>query len=364
MKKRFLAIGLSCVMLLGLLAGCGNKTNDDAEKAETPAETEETEPETPAETEKAETEAPEQGNDKKLIGINIALADNEFFQMVEYGLKKDFSDRGWEVLVTYGMAEKITENGATFLAQNVDAIVDFGCDLNFGNTLVQMAAEKDVPVVCIDVAYEGGYFFGANNDQAGTILGEAMADWINKHWDGQVDAIYEETNTLNSPVVALRTQNAVKALQNELGIEDDIVFQAELSQESSDGVKQKTVDYLSGNPDKEHVAYISMSMANLPPVIGGVETTGKSDVICFGTHSEERFIFDHFDTTPEEDDNVVGCVAYRPMQYGEYVGKMLEKLFKGETLEKETLMDHVVITRENYKEFQSEYMAVLDELKR
>jgi len=354
MKKRILAIGLSCLMTLGLLAGCGN-----TETNETPGNTKEEQPAVPEEAEE-ETSAKDSGT--KLIGMNIANPDNEFFQMVEFGLKRDFAARDWEVIVAYGVSEKIVENGTTFLAQNVDAIVDFGVDANYGNTLVQMAAEQDVPVICIDVAYEGGYFFGANNAQAGTLLGEGMTKWIKERWDGQVDVIYQESNALNSSVVALRTENATKALQSEFNIGDSDVWVAELSQDNQDGVKQKLLDFLSGNPDKEHVAYLSMSMANLPPEVGGVETLGKTDVIAFGTHSEERWLYDHYETTPEEDDNVIGCVAYQPQLYGKYVGEMLDTLFSGGTLEKETLMDHIFITRENYKEAMADYMSVLDEL--
>lgn len=356
MKRRLLAMVLGLMMVLALLSGCGG-TTETAETAET-AETVETASQSAEVSVEAVTTS-----EQKLIGINIALADNEFFQMVEYGIKKDFDARGWDYLVTYGMGEKITENGATLLGQNVDAIVEFGCDQNFGNTLVQTAAEKDVPVICIDVAYEGGYFLGANNAEAGTLLGESMVDWVNTNWDGQVDCIYQETNSLNSPVVALRTDNAVKVIKELLGVGDDIVWKVELSQDNADSIKQKLVDYLSGNPDKQHIMYISMSAANMPPLLGAVETIGKSDVICFGTHSEESFIFQHFDETPAETDNFVGCVAYRPTKYGEYVGAMLETLFSGGTLEQETLMDHVVVTRENYKEFQEEYLAVLADMK-
>lgn len=356
MKKRILAIGLGVLMALALLTGC----NGAAETAKTSETVNTTESAGQSTNVSAGTETT---NEQKLIGINIALADNEFFQMVEYGIKKDFDSRGWKYLVTYGVGEKISENGATFLGQNVDAIVEFGCDQNYGNPLVQAATEKDVPVICVDVAYEGAYFFGANNDQAGTLLGEAMVDWVNARWDGQVDVIYEETNSATSPVVALRVDNAVKVIQEELGVGDDLLWKVETSQDSTDSIKQKLVDYLSGNPDKKHIMYISMSAANMPPLLGAVDTIGKSDVICFGTHSEESFIFQHFDETSAETDNFVGCVAYRPTKYGEYIGKMLETLFSGGTLEQETLMDHVVVTRENYKEFQEEYLAVLADMK-
>jgi len=355
MKKRILTMGLSCVMLAAILSGCGGKTDSTTE---TPKETE-----TAEETKESDETKPEETQEAKKvkIGINLALADNEFFRMVEYGLKKDFDDRGWEYMITYGQTEKITENSNMFLAQGVDAIVEFGCDQNYGNPVVQAADEKGVPVVAIDVAYDGAYFFGANNVQAGTILGEAMAEWIKENWDGQLDAIFMETNAVNGEAVANRVEKAAVALEEKLGYGEDIVFRMEAA--NGDALKQGFLDFLSAHPDYEHIAYVSGSLANVPPLVGAVETVGKTDIVCIGSHSEETWVFDHFNTTSEEADCFVGCVAYAPSDYGKYVGKMLQTLFDGETLPEETLMEHYVITRDNYKEIEAQFNEITSKIK-
>jgi ABC-type sugar transport system substrate-binding protein len=69
------------------------------------------------------------------------------------------------------------------LLQGADLIVDFNVNAEIGGSLVDYCGERGVPVIGIDVKYVGvdgeeGWFFGANNQQAGEVAGEGLAKAI------------------------------------------------------------------------------------------------------------------------------------------------------------------------------------------
>ena len=145
--KKQMAVMVAVMMFAMSFAGCA------APKTEAPAEE-------PGNSEAAEVpaEKPEESTgDGYTIGMNFGYPDSEFFQMVELGLKKAFDAKGWDYIVTYGNNEKITENTTTLLAQEVDAIVDFGCNAEIGSAMVKMAEEKSVPVICIEMRWQSGF---------------------------------------------------------------------------------------------------------------------------------------------------------------------------------------------------------------
>jgi ribose transport system substrate-binding protein len=330
-RKLFLCFLLVCAVLL-LAAGCSKKAAAPAANSgSAPAK-------------------------KKLIGLNIGFPDNEFFRMVEASCKMAFDERGWDTLITYGSFEKITENAATLIAQDIDALVDFGCEATYGAQAVAMAKAIGAPTVSIDVKYEGSYFFGANNSQAAEVLGQCFVDWINKNWGGKVDGIYEANGIMSGPEVLSRTSIAVDKIIKDLNLNKSIHYFYDGSVAQQEGVRQTLVDYLSGYPEYHHVAVVLSTLNWTPITIGGIETVGRSKDVVVGSHSEESWLFDHFNNTPLDQENVAGCVAYFPNRYGEYIGKMLDTLFAGGSLPDYTTMEHAAITRENYKKYEAEWL--------
>ena len=350
-KKR-IAVLVTMMMFAMSLAGCKAPAAEaPANETETPAAVEET-AETPEESEK----------DGFTIGMNFGYPDSEFFQMVELGLKKAFDAKGWDYIVTYGNNEKITENATTLLAQEVDAIVDFGCNAEIGSAMVKMAESKGVPVICIDVMYEGAYFFGADNVQAGEKLGDEMVKWINENWDGQLDSIFVTYGSSDSEAVMNRTEKPVEKLKEAFGLTDDDVFWYDCAITQQEGIRQAVGDYLSAHSDQTHIAHISNTEANATTALAAADTSRRGADMCHGTHSESGWTFEHFATTDAAADTYVGCVAYDPANYGGYVAEMLQTIFDGGELAEETLMKHEVITRENYETYLDAYNAAKEEL--
>ena len=364
--KRCLVVLMAALMIMSVFAGCSAapaaKTSATTKTAGETKAAEETKAETTAAkiteavTTAAETSASTAASAGKqyTIGVNIGYPNSEFFQLIESSIRKSCDEKGWKYIVTYGAEEKITENASTLLAQGVDAIVDFGCNAEIGSAMVKMAKAQNVPVICIDVKYDGAYFFGANNVQAGELLGDAMIKWIDAHWDGKLDSIFVSYGSKDGETVQNRTKKAVEKLQAKYNLPDSDVFWFDGSATVEEGVKQATADYLSAHPDQHHIANVAGTEGYALVSTAAADTMGRGKDMCVGTHSESSWTFDHFNST-DDTDTYVGCVAYQPAEYGSYIVKMLTKLFNGEKLDEYTLMNHVVITRDNYKQYEAAY---------
>lgn len=344
--KKILMLLMALVMSVSLCAcasGEGEEPQENIEKAEADESTTD---------DGKTTEAV--SDDAQFIGINIGYPDMEFFKMVEYGLKKSFDEQGWTYVVTYGGEEKMTENAATMIAQGIDALVDFGTNQSFGNAVASLCDDAQIPCITIDVEYDGAYFFGADNKQAGECLGVEMCEWIEENWDGKVDAVWVDYSISSGEIVNQRATCAIDMFQEKFGLSEDDVFWFDQANQGGEYCQQGLSDFLSSHSEYEKVAAITTTESYVTYMVGAAETLGKSQDVCYGAHSESSWTFNHFKETEAETDTYIGCVAYAPQNYGAGIVTMLETLFAGGEIEGNTTMEHYVITRDNYEQIWNE----------
>lgn len=294
----------------------------------------------------------------KLIGIEIGVPELPFFAEVEGGIKDACEERGWEYLAMYGTGDKVLEAGRTFMAQDVDAIVNFGVTLEAGTTLYEEATEKDIPVIDIDVKC-GGYYFGANNQQAGQVAGEALGKIMNDRgmldkdmkmvmfWGGQ-----EGPDTrLRLTGIADGVINAGGGLSADNNYENDTILWQNVDDESK--VKEYAKNQISALKDSTDIIIFSgVAEAYGPAFVAAAEETNMTDRVFIATHNESAVFLKNLE---DPDTPWVVSTAYMPDQYGKYIGEMLDTIFAGEELGEETLMEHVAITAENKDDFQVAY---------
>lgn len=296
--------------------------------------------------------------EKRTIGCIIGAPDAPFFKMVEDGLRAECEANGWELMVGYGQNEKILEHGRFFISQEVDAIVNFGCTTNTGVTLVEEAGLEGIPVVDVDVDC-GGYYFGANNEKAGAVLGEVLADYIEEiegYQDKSMKAIMF-WNGSEGEVVRMRLTGVVKGL-NDRGItnismdnnyeNDTIIYQNVLDNSQVKELSKNQISALADSTDLLILVMVSDFYA--PGAVAAISECGldKEKVLIVSHNESETFA----ENLKDENTPWIASTAYLPQEYGNYiVNKILEPIFAGEEVERMTLMDHVAITRDNINDF-------------
>ena len=78
-------------------------------------------------------------------------------------------------------------NSAYFAEVGVDVAIVFHIDERAGQDVVHPLLLAGIPTIAIDIPIDRTIYFGINNEETGTLAGGILADWINTHWDGQLD---------------------------------------------------------------------------------------------------------------------------------------------------------------------------------
>ena len=206
------------------------------------------------------TSAQDEGDDEIIIGFNNGSTTVDFLRLVGESMVREAENYGVKLLVAESNfdPEKILPNVDNMLLHGADIIVDFNVNAEIGGSLVDYCGERGVPVIGIDVAYTGvngeqAWFFGANNQMAGYVAGQGLAEKIKADWDGEIEQALFFHNSENGPVVRLRMSGMLDAMRDEgIEISDDMVEWIEMGGGGSDTTlvaNQKMTDWLTAHPD-------------------------------------------------------------------------------------------------------------------
>jgi ribose transport system substrate-binding protein len=301
-------------------------------------------------------------SDQIIIGFNNGSTTVDFLRQVGESMQRAADKYGVKLLVAESNfeAEKILPNVDNLLVQGAQLIVDFNVNAEIGGSLVDYCAEKGVPVIGIDVLYTGadgkeGYFFGANNQQAGEVCGEGLADAINSKWGGKVDKYLAFFNSENGDLVRLRLSGMVDGMRKKgVQIADSQVEWIEMGGGGSDTTlvaNQKMTDWLTAHPDLHHIAVGTVNTETGQGVFSAVESAGRDKDVWLATNNNGMQTLAAF----ELGDNCwLGGSAYYPTKYGDYIIPMAMDILAGKDVPRIKTMDHKFLTRADIAEIKAE----------
>ncbi len=106
-------------------------------------------------------------NDGETLTIGFAnlSRDIPFTQLVEKSILENAERAGIEVVVADNQLDGPTALSVAqgFAQRNVDAVIEFQLDVNFGKAIMEVLTAAGAPVVAIDIPMPGAQFFGVNN---------------------------------------------------------------------------------------------------------------------------------------------------------------------------------------------------------
>jgi ribose transport system substrate-binding protein len=107
-----------------------------------------------------------------------------FCAKVEEGIKKNAEAAGIELVIADNNLDGATAltNAESFINRNVDYVIEFQTDANFGATIMQKMNEAGIKVTAIDIPMPGATFFGANNPRSGYMGGSYLAQAAIAKW--------------------------------------------------------------------------------------------------------------------------------------------------------------------------------------
>lgn len=350
MKKKVLS-GLICAALVaGMLAGCGSSdksTTEAAAAGSTQAASTEAAGDTAAGTEGAGSEAggDTAANGDLTIGSVIMNTSGEWFAEVIAGQEAAAKDLGvkFSIVSSDNEVSKESDNVATYVAQQVDALVISPLSVDASVAAVESAKDASIPVVnwntTVNTDTEG--FVGVSNYDLGGKTGEYVKEYVEKNFpDGCKMAIIGNSSY---EVGVERCKGFKDAIKDVAGLEVVAEQDAELQEEGLDITEQ----ILTANPDVQLIW--AWNQTSLLGCVAALQNAGNAEVVVMGTDMSVDLAKD----MQSDAVKLQAITTQMPYDIGYKAVENAVKAAKGETIDKETLVPLKTYTRDNAEEIQT-----------
>lgn len=341
MKKQLIAIGLSAVLALGALAGCGNKAGSGETSATTAASAGSESAAGSAAGSASESAQPAAGG-KLRIALMMSHLTNAFTTTFSEAAKAEGEKQGVEVTVFDGkkdVANQISQIQSA-VTQKYDAILVEPVSVEGIKPAVDMANEAGIPIAtCIQKMKEqelAKAYIGGDDMLAGKLEMEKAIEAIGGK--GNIAVLY---GPMGSDAQIIRKAGYDEALKAYPDVK--IVFEQTANWVTDEALKI-TENWLASGQELSAVVSQNDSMA-----IGAakaISDAGKTETIkVFGV-----------DATPDGLDAIdkgtmFGTVSQDTAGMGALSVQTIVKIVKGEKTEAEVLTTPVWVTKDNVAEF-------------
>ena len=220
--KKTLALLLSVLMLVTLLAACGS--NDTPPADTSGGDTQQTDDANTPEDTTGDTEEPEAPAAGGTIGVCIYQFTDAFMTTYRNALQEILEGKGYQVTTVDGANDQAKQNEQinNFITQGVDALIINPVMTSAADQIIATVQAAGIPTVLINreptadqmAVYDKLVYVGCDARQSGTMQGELILDTPNKgdiNGDGKISYIMVQGDPENVDA-QYRTEFSVKAL--------------------------------------------------------------------------------------------------------------------------------------------------------
>ena len=243
-------------------------------------------------------------------------------------------------------------NAQSFLQRQVDEVIEFQTDANFGATIMQQMNDASTKVIAIDIPMPGATFFGANNPRSGFMggayLGQAA---IAKFGADKVKSGYFVVGGLpqSGAIPAMRTNGQVAGFEAAVaGFPADHIITIDTKNTLEDSFTQMS-NVVGRIPDGAPIMVTAINDQAATGMMRAVKQVGReSNLIVVGMGADEL-------KTLVDEPTFVASVGYFPERYGNYLIPLALMQLAGKPVPSTVLVNHVMVTKDNictyYKDF-------------
>jgi len=290
---------------------------------------------------------------KYLIGFSNMSESIPFSALVREGLERVVAEHPDIELIVRDNDfdnERARANAEEFASKPVDLAIIYHIDERLGNDLRHILSPGDnrIPIIAVDIPLPLTTFLGIDNYRAGYQAGEALGQWIQANWDGQVDKVLIMTEQRAVSAIRDRSNAALDGLKDLVSFSGDNVLyldggtQREIAFERSLPILQLWFD--SG------VERVAVMCTNDDTAMGVLEAGRELDqeeklaVIGQGAN----LAIHEFRNNPNT--HFIASPAYFPERYGEHLIDLALRILNGERVPSNNLIEPICVTLDNHKE--------------
>jgi ribose transport system substrate-binding protein len=231
-------------------------------------------------------------------------------------------------------SEQAAANIADFVSHPVDLAMIYHIDERAGANLVVPLTRASIPVISVIHAIPMTTHFGVDNDRAGQLIGEDLADWIAANWDGHIDKVIALTNQRIVKSALQRISAALNALTARSGLDSDKILYLD------DGGLPETTDQrvreiLTSWGETHKVAIIALGDHIAAAALRAARDLGREGDIVIG--GMDGIFLDEAEIR-KPDSRLVYSLSFDIERFGEELLGLAIRLLQGERVLRQHLM--------------------------
>lgn len=233
-----------------------------------------------------------------------------------------------------------------FVDLPVSLAMIYHVDERFGPTLGNLLYRRRIPTIAIDIPIPPwSIYFGVNNQVSGSLVGEALGQWIQTHWSGSVDKVIVLTEPRVLEGVRHRLDYALASLSQHVRYLPSDILYVDCGNER-EASAERVYSVLQRWTDSRRIAIIGFNDETAVGALDAARRLGREeDVAVVGqganlAQAEFRNPNTHF----------VASTAYYPERYGAQLVDLAVRILNGEKVPRTNYIHHVCITAQNVQE--------------
>lgn len=289
-----------------------------------------------------------------VFGFANLQRDIAFCVIVEESLQQNCKAAGIELRVADNRLDGpiALQNAQSFIGRNVDFMIEYQTDANFGPQIMRLFDAADTKVIAIDIPMKGATFMGVNNTRGAYMTGAYLAQAAIAKWGADkvktgylINAALPQSGT----VTRLRTGSQMRGFTDSVpGFPKDHVIEVDGKNTLQESFIQ-TRNALSRIPKDALVFGMGINDQSASGVLRAIREAGRADTaIVIGQGADEL-------KTLESDPIFIAATAHFPETYGNYIIPLALHYLAGNELPKAVCVKHVPITKWNIGDYYPDF---------
>jgi ABC-type sugar transport system substrate-binding protein len=278
------------------------------------------------------------GQKQKTIGVSLPSEQGPFFIPEIYGQTDEGKKLGYKVLVSnaggYDRLSVQTAQVEDYITRRVDGIIIEPIDPTAIQPVLRKAQDAGIKVVAVSLPKDTPLnvaIVDFNHYLIGQRMGEAMIKALPNG-----GSIVAETG----PAGAFWTTSRYQGFQDSLKGHNINVLGEQASENSVDQGVKLTEDFMSKYPQTQGIYAVDNGMGvGAAQVLKRLGKAGQVKVVTA--------VLDHDIINGLKDGTIYAAAALQPVLIGRTEVRILDKVFKGQSVDKQTIVPVQVVTKEN-----------------
>lgn len=245
-------------------------------------------------------------------------------------------------------SQKALANTDILLEEKINLLIEFQLNETVAHLIAAKCHDANVPVIAINFAQSGAYYFGGNNFLAGRMAGEFMSQYIMTEWQQKIGKLVLIPGKGMGSTQEVRKTGMLAGLERVLKTmsKADVVM-TDPCLTVHEGYRETKKALQEIGKVRQNVGLMTLSDG---PAIGAcwaAKQMGLADRVAIVGQGAASDIQKYL----RQGGPIKASVAYFPESYGDRVITMALKLLSSERVPLTVYTGHVVLTRENIEQY-------------